>query len=319
MATPTASDRHQPQPPQRCTSCRGTALRAIGPIPSAGSFAGRTLERPLRGGVLWDCKNCRLQFRWPRLPLEELNALYRQGASDTWEGAPTARADWSLAAALLKKQLSEAKILDVGSFDGSFLTLLPATWRRDGIEINERAARRSEEKGVRVIAQDWATGLSELGETYDAVAAFDVIEHVEDPLELVRAMALRVRPGGLIIVASGNSHAPSWRFLGSRYWYCTIAEHVSFINPEWCRRTGDRLKLEVAELTAFSHAEGTNLRLVTLDWAKAVLYRFCPSLVRYLRRRGFGKVDVSAHGALADYPPCSGHANDHLLVVYRKL
>jgi len=51
----------------------------------------------------------------------------------------------------------------------------------------------------------------------DAVSAIEVIEHAYDPLKLLACLASAVRVGGIIIVATGNTRAPTWRMMGSRY------------------------------------------------------------------------------------------------------
>jgi 2-polyprenyl-3-methyl-5-hydroxy-6-metoxy-1,4-benzoquinol methylase len=43
--------------------------------------------------------------------------------------------------------------------------------------------------------------LPDLGDPFDLVAAFDVIEHVEDDVGAVAALAARLRPGGFLVTS----------------------------------------------------------------------------------------------------------------------
>ena len=48
-----------------------------------------------------------------------------------------------------------------------------------------------------------------LGETYDAVVSYDVLEHAEDPRAFLEGLAALVRPGGLLVVGTPNAdHVP---------------------------------------------------------------------------------------------------------------
>src|SRR6266851_1741705 len=68
----------------------------------------------------------------------------------------------------------------VGCFDGSFLDdpIFP-TEGRFGIEVQPRAAGLARSRGITIVGTDF-DDLRSLDSTYDAVVAFDVIEHVHD-------------------------------------------------------------------------------------------------------------------------------------------
>jgi SAM-dependent methyltransferase len=95
-------------------------------------------------------------------------------------------------------------LLDVGCGDGEFLSRARERgWAVSGAEIDRRAVRRAVEArgltGVRLV--DVRDGLAGCGEGFDAVTAFDLVEHLPDPVALVSEMAARARPGGGVVVA----------------------------------------------------------------------------------------------------------------------
>lgn len=301
-----------------CPSCNSNELIWIGKIPSANCFAGKILDQPLPGGNLYRCSSCHFYFRWPRLQKEQLDILYQEGNINNWQYEYKNRKDWQIAAQWLNTKLRQGRVLDTGCFDGRFLTYLGNNWNRYGIEICEIAARNAEKQGIHIIAKDF-TEIDQLSIQFDAVVAFDIVEHVEDPRYFLKQLARVTRPDGTIIIATGNSGAPSWKFMSSRYWYCTIAEHISFINEKWCYVAAYALNLDIEHIERFSHIgrNRTFLRII-LDLTKNILYKLFPDAFGRLRLIGFGGIDVKKHKELKQHPPNWASAKDHLIIIFKK-
>jgi 2-polyprenyl-3-methyl-5-hydroxy-6-metoxy-1,4-benzoquinol methylase len=302
--------------PVSCPSCGGRHTRFIGEIPATNRFAGRILDKPLSGGGLYACRECFLSFRHPRRDSLFFDSLYEAAPHDAWSSRAETRNDWSIAAAWLRREVKQGRLLDVGCFDGGFLELLGSSYQRHGIEINENAANAARSKGIHIIGRDFAE-LESCPGSFDAVTALDVMEHVADPLLFLARLAKATRPKGGIIVSSGNTEALSWRLMGSRYLYCTIAEHISFINPTWCRWAASRLGLHVCRMEKFSH-EKAHLRKRAEELIKNMGYRLFPSASAWLRKMHLaGGLDVSADPSLHNHPPVWSSAKDHVLILFR--
>ena len=244
----------------------------------------------------------------------ELDALYRAGASENWQHSSGARSDWALASRWINDLKGVKSVLDVGCFDGQFLASLDGV-ERFGVEIHEAATERAKSRGIKIVGADYES-LAGFSRCFDVVTAFDVIEHVHDPGYFVRLLVDAVKPGGAVIISTGNTDALSWRFMGSRYWYCTIPEHISFINPRWCNWLADKLGLEIDRVQTFSHKQGARPEKIK-NLVKNVAYRLAPGLAAFARRRGMGGVDVSGDGALLLTPPNWLTARDHFIVMMR--
>lgn len=299
-----------------CPGCGGDDLLCLGPIPGSNSFAGRQLDHVLPGGKLWRCNGCHLVFRYPRLSKEALDDLYRQGHAESWSEQAQNRADWILAKKIIADHPDIKRVLDVGCFDGRLLDSLGPSYEKLGVEIHAEAARRAEMRNVKVIGRDF-NELCVRQDSVDAVLAMDVIEHTEDPFGFLAKLAEVVKPGGLILVGTGNSDAQSWRFMGSAYWYCHIAEHISFINPRWADHAARNLGLEIVVLQPFSHG-GSQLGRRVREAALNILYRLSPDLFARLRGWGAGRIDVTRFEELRKVPPYWLGATDHVLFVFRK-
>ena len=264
------------------------------------------LDEPFPPTELRRCGTCLLAYRWPLMPKDELDALYRAGTADNWSPAGEGpRPDWDLAARWVGES-GGRDVLDVGCFDGGFASRLPEGSRPHGIEIHAAAARIATERhGVQIVGDDFAD-LGSLGQSFDAVVAFDLIEHVHDPKAFLAILAAAVEPGGSVIVGTGNVDAPTWRLEGGRYWYSWYPEHITFISPRWCRLVAASLGLEVVHIDRI--ARNPSRRRFLVETANNLAFWVLPRRVlRWIRR--------SPH----DGPPIWAASRDHIVVQFRRL
>lgn len=130
-------------------------------------------------------------------------------------------------------KLSTMRVLDIGCGTGTFLAMLPPEVKRFGIEPSKAAAEQAHAKGIRIVSYDDLLR-PELRSTFDLVTAVDVVEHTADLEELRRYISAALRPGGTVIILTGDAERPA-RFLG-RYWsYLNYAEHISIFCPRSMR------------------------------------------------------------------------------------
>lgn len=302
----------------KCPSCASACVRLIGPIAPSNIFAGRMLEAELDGGNLWRCRDCGLVFRHPRTCKSDLDQLYRAGNEQGWQTPVDLRTDWRLIREWLVAQPQVRSVLDVGCFDGRLLEYLGRDYAWKGIEIHAEAARRARARGVDVVGTDFEH-LSGNDAEVDAALAVDVIEHSFDPKAFLASMAACVRPGGFVVLTTGNTESRTWQLMGSRYWYCHIAEHMSFINPTWVKAVAPLLGLELVQLRLFSHSDtAASFKRRAYEASANLVLRFAPALFARLRRSGAGGIDLQRFPGLAHAPPYWMSARDHMLVVLRK-
>ena len=96
-----------------------------------------------------------------------------------------------------------ASILELGCGGGCVTAFLSrAGWRVTGVEGHLSRARQAADRApdAAIVVHDLRLGLEPLGdERWDAVAFFDVIEHLEDPISVLTTALGRVMPGGLLV------------------------------------------------------------------------------------------------------------------------
>jgi SAM-dependent methyltransferase len=104
------------------------------------------------------------------------------------------------------RQRGLQRVLDVGCGAGAFLDLArEAGLHTHGLELNAQAAAVVAGKGHQVHTcrmNDF--GESAKGESFDLVTAFEVVEHVPDPVKFLSEAARLVRPNGYLAISVPN-------------------------------------------------------------------------------------------------------------------
>lgn len=100
--------------------------------------------------------------------------------------------------------ITNRDVLDFGCGVGGFLLKARSLARRVvGIELEERLRlHHNNANGLDVYG---ALGEMVEGECFDLIAAFHVIEHLEDPAGMLRLLATRLRTGGKIVIEVPSS------------------------------------------------------------------------------------------------------------------
>jgi len=169
--------------------------------------------------------------------------------------------------ALLSKRVNEIELLDVGCSSGAFaLTARELGYRAHGVEPAPAAAESARAQGLNVF-----TGTLQEAQfppnRFDAITLFEVIEHVVEPLPLLRECHRILRPDGVLLIGTGNTSSWTVRSMGARWDYFSIAKHgghVSFFSTVSMRilakRAGFRaVRIETRNVRFLDRGEATPL------------------------------------------------------------
>lgn len=146
-------------------------------------------------------------------------------------------------AAELGMPLEGLRLLDVGCSSGAFLaSARKLGCRVQGVEPATRAAESARAQGLEVFngTLDAARFPSS---SFDAATLFEVIEHLVAPIDLLQEIGRVLRPGGVLLVGTGNAASWTVRSLGAHWDYFSIDRHgghISFFNPGSMRLAAQR-------------------------------------------------------------------------------
>lgn len=198
----------------------------------------------------------------------------------------------------------KGNLLDVGAATGFFLDIARARgWNVRGVEISDFAAGIARGKGINVTTGT-LTDL-ELPGSFDLITFWDVIEHVQDPLEELRRAAGLLVPGGVLLMTTPDWDSRYARLLGKRWHSIVPPEHIHYFT-----RTSMRLllkKVGLQEIDMYGPAKSFTLAYVFQTLARWQGPFVWGRVARFLKR----------HPALGELPlPIP--LRDNMLVVAQK-
>lgn len=135
---------------------------------------------------------------------------------------------------LLSQSPGQIQLLDVGCSSGAFLnTAVKLGFLAEGVEPAPKAAATAQEAGLNV-RQGLLQECEYADGQFDAVTLFEVIEHLQQPQELLQEVHRILRPNGILLIGTGNAASWSMAAMGGRWEYLSIAKHgghISFFSP----------------------------------------------------------------------------------------
>jgi len=158
---------------------------------------------PYVGGIshihLYRCPDSGFRFYQPASVLGD-DAFYKALSAHDWYYP---KKKWEFEESL-RFLPSQGLLLEVGPGQGDFLDLSRIRFPKlqlTGLELNRQAAAAARSRGLDVREEDLAAHVDRAPAIYDVVCAFQVLEHIPDPLEFLRACCRLLRPGGRLLLA----------------------------------------------------------------------------------------------------------------------
>ena len=132
---------------------------------------------------------------------------------------------------LVRAHVSSGRLVDVGASAGFFTHLAKtAGFEVTAIEMDPRCCTHLREVvRVKVVeSDDPVTALGALDRA-DVVTLWHVLEHVDEPAELLAAAAEALVPGGLLVVATPHLGSLQFRLLGARWPHVDAPRHLALV------------------------------------------------------------------------------------------
>jgi SAM-dependent methyltransferase len=206
--------------------------------------AERVLERRDRlGEHMFDyfrCCQCGLIRLYPGVSLAEKDAYY----PPTYEAYREQRGHWLARLgqrwywsrrvhAVHRFRPPPGNVLDVGCATGGYLVMMQARgWQVSGIEPNlEAAARARQRLGPQAVCRKHLEEAQYPADTFDLITLWDVLDHVQNPLEALRKVKIWLRSEGLLVVGVPDPGSWDARVFGDAWLGWDAPRHL-YVFPE---------------------------------------------------------------------------------------
>ncbi len=215
------------------------------PPTEAGDVSGNSPFRLYSGKGLID----RIMFR---LPVERLGRLF----PEAWQDNTLKELKLVLKSAGIDPA-NKLRFLDVGCFEGALLEKVTAQtpWHAFGIEPNEGAVEIARQKGHTV----WSAHAESAGTVVPTDQQFDVIfmgqtiEHVADPVSVVRGLRMLLAPGGVLVLSTPNLRSREIKWFGPTWAHWHVPYHRHIFSKVGLVALAAQAGLSVVSFRSFSH------------------------------------------------------------------
>jgi len=184
---------------------------------------------------------------------------------------------------VVQKVQLEGRLLDVGAGSGMLIEqAIQMGYQAEGVEPSAWLHRVARERSLPVHLGTFPHSAAR-GE-FDIITLIDVIEHVSDPMELLRNIAGSLAEGGIAIIVTPDVNSVAARILGWSWWHFRVA-HIGYFNKLTLLFALDQAGLRPVLLRRPSW-------FFTADYLWARLHRYLPRFLRLPSPRFLSRIVI---------------------------
>ena len=228
-----------------CLLCGSTNLAPLleASDPRAGDAGFRFL--------IAKCNRCGLCFTNPRPDLVSIKRFY-PADYHSYRAKPDGMNERIRKTDPIGKLLpvqGSARLLDFGCGAGDFLRRMHALgWNVTGLDMAEPAvARIRDQYGLPAHVGTLPSPLWS-GACFEAITMWQSLEHVHQPLEVLRAAYRLLTTGGRLLVAAPNFDGFASRWFGASWYGLDLPRHLTHFTPQTLRMMLGRAGFECVEM-----------------------------------------------------------------------
>jgi SAM-dependent methyltransferase len=187
----------------------------------------------------------------------------------TWRGDPARIAAAEFRLALLERHGVHGHLIELGAGTGPFtLSAGEAGFEVSAVEMSEACCEYlGRQRGVTAICSDDPLASLARLESAQAVAMWHVLEHLPDPVAVLRAAAEKVVAGGVLALAVPNPASLQFRALKARWMHLDAPRHLRLAPPQTVVGICEGFGLRLVEMTT-SDPDGRQADL--MGWINAL-------------------------------------------------
>lgn len=186
------------------------------------------------------CQDCGLK---QCLDVSNVNQFYEALNDPEYEASRDSRIKQERALVKFIQPFSNGKRwLDVGAASGAMIEVAnEAGFETVGIEPSEWLAAKAQARGLNV--HKGILPHSSIQGKFDVITLVDVIEHVENPFDLMKKASALLADKGVLVVVTPDCDSWVAKFLGWKWWHYRIA-HITYFNVNQMDRLAKKCELK---------------------------------------------------------------------------
>jgi len=211
-----------------CPYCHGKDLRRF------EANAQDVGDNDVRVNIL-ECNTCEFAWQWPNKRAEKESIKYfahkyESKNSDSYFDPNIKKQICMLECDFLNSIFSDpGTLLDIGAGDGSFIEIAASRgWNAIGIDPAAKITNKKLSGGAKLL-RGTIDQIDQSSE-FDVVTLWDVIEHVDTPLEIIESVFTKIKRNGYLVMETGNYQSAD-RINGGDDWWAYQLDHRWYHSP----------------------------------------------------------------------------------------
>jgi SAM-dependent methyltransferase len=170
---------------------------------------------------------------------------WHDGYANYRASEPVLRREFAHTVQFIRRYRGGGRLLEIGCAYGFFLDEARRYYEVAGVEVAGAAAEFCQSNGLAVVngTADEPT-ISQFG-MMDVIVLLDVIEHLPEPHTTLDQCRRHLRPGGVIVLTTGDFSSLYARLAGPHWRLMTPPQHLWYFTPESMRRLAQSLGLKL--------------------------------------------------------------------------
>jgi len=188
--------------------------------------------------TLVTCNDCALLYENPRYSEDVILSGYRAAKEHGHDSQHELRmASFFSALKSLSSHLPPpgSTVLDIGTAGGAFLDAAGKFgYEAYGLEPSQYLVAQGQKRGLKIF--EGTTSENNMkGQKFDMVCLWDVLEHVVDPVQVLKDIRQFLKPGGTLLINYPDIGTWQAKLAGERFWWL-LSVHLTHFSPKTLKK-----------------------------------------------------------------------------------